>query len=393
MASEPVASARVSPMNMKAVLASAFGIEFVISIIRPLVSQYAASLGADTLGVGLIASTYAIFPLLVAVHVGRVTDLVGSRIPAVLGATGMAGALGLPFLFDALWSLYLSQAVVGISHLLAVVAMQNVVGRGSTPETRDHRFALFSLAVSSGAFLGPILGGYIADHLSFASAYLSASLLGVPVVLLTLLLPSTGKGQIAAPQRHDGNSLALLKIPRLRIAMLTSALVLYSRDIFVVYFPLYAMQAGLSSTTIGWLIGIQALSVVAVRFFLGRLTAAVGRQRVLVGSIVLAGASFLVIPASAEIILLALLSALMGLGLGCGQPLSMSTAYTAAPKFRTAEVLGLRLASNRLSQLVAPLLFGVTGAWLGLLSVFYLSGAFLLGGAALTYRSEKNTRD
>jgi MFS family permease len=101
-------------------------------------------------------------------------------------------------------------------------------------------------------------------------------------------------------------------------------------------------------------------------------------------SILTAGFAFLLIPFTWHTWLLGVLSICMGIGLGCGQPLSMTTAYYASPKARTGEVLGLRLASNRLSQLLAPLAFGLVGQAAGLIFVFYISGAFLIGGAFLT---------
>lgn len=42
------------------------------------------------------------------------------------------------------------------------------------------------------------------------------------------------------------------------------------------------------------------------------------------------------------------------------------------------------MASNRLSQLIAPLFFGLVGSWTGHSSVFLLSSTFLIGGAYLT---------
>ncbi|MDF9839410.1 MULTISPECIES: hypothetical protein [unclassified Paenibacillus] len=51
-------------------------------------------------------------------------------------------------------------------------------------------------------------------------------------------------------------------------------------------------------------------------------------------------------------------SVLTGLGLGCGQPISMFVAYQSSPASRTGEVLGL-------------------------ITVFYASSVFLLGGTLL----------
>jgi len=194
-----------------------------------------------------------------------------------------------------------------------------------------------------------------------------------------LLIPSglgAAKGKAA---ESAGNSFTLLRSPLLRKALAISALVLYSRDIYVAYFPLYASHLGISDSTIGWIVAIQGLAMVPVRLFLARLTEVAGRDEVLLFSIITAGVSFLLIPFVKSASLLLLLSAIMGVGLGCGQPLSLTTTYHVSPKERTGEVLGLRLASNRLSQLIAPLFFGVVGSWGGLAAVFYISGHFCSG--------------
>ena len=47
--------------------------------------------------------------------------------------------------------------------------------------------------------------------------------------------------------------------------------------------------------------------------------------------------------------------------------------------------------TNRLSQFIAPVFFGAVGGWVGIVSVFYVSGAFLIGGA-FVMRPRKNRR-
>jgi MFS family permease len=262
--------------------------------------------------------------------------------------------------------------------------MQNVLGKAATKENRDHYFSVFSTVVAFASFIGPVLGGTLAEHVSYASVFMVSVAISVIPIGCSLLIPAmVGQKKEKAPD-DAGNSFTLLKIPLLRKALATSALVLYSRDIYVAYFPLYASHLGISDSSIGWIIAIQGLAMVPVRLFLAKLAEVAGRDKVLLFSILTAGISFLLIPFVSNMVLLLILSAIMGVGLGCGQPLSLTTTYNASPKTRTGEVLGLRLASNRLSQLIAPLFFGVIGSWGGLVAVFYISGAFLLGGAFLT---------
>lgn len=370
-------------MILRNVLCITFGFQIMIFASRPIMTLFASHLGAGTFQVGILAATFAFFPLLFAIHAGKIADYFGDRIPLFLSNIGCAVGLALPFLFPNLWSLFLSQAIVGVSHVFINVCLQNVLGKAATKENRDHYFSVFSTVVALASFIGPVIGGYMSEHISYASVFLVSVAISVIPIGFSLLLPKLAVQKKEAA-KEAGHSFTLLKIPLLRKALATSALVLYSRDIFVAYFPLYGSNLGISDSMIGWIVAIQGLAMVPVRLFLAQLAEKAGRDKVLLFSIITAGLSFMLFPFVENAWILLVLSAVMGVGLGCGQPLSLTTTYNASPKARTGEVLGLRLASNRLSQLIAPLFFGVVGSFGGLVAVFYVSGAFLLGGAFLT---------
>src|SRR3954471_13315449 len=61
-----------------------------------VVSLYALDLGAGAAQVGILAALFAVFPLLLAVHVGRISDRYGVRLPLAAGGIAMAGGLLLP---------------------------------------------------------------------------------------------------------------------------------------------------------------------------------------------------------------------------------------------------------------------------------------------------------
>lgn len=374
-------------MVLRTVIIIIFGFQMILNITRPIITLFASELGAETLEIGMLTAAYAFFPLLIAIYAGKIADKVGDRLPVLLGMVGVALGMLLPFLFPAMWSLYISQVIVGISHVFVVLSLQNVLGNWAPPEKRDHYYGIFSTAVSLAAVIGPVTGGYLVQYFSYASAFLVSLLISLVPIAVSLSIPYS--------QRVSGNnkisltaSLSLLRISVLRTALISSALVLYSRDIFVAYFPLYAKDLGISASAIGWILSIQGLTMVIVRIYLARLVNTYGREQVLIASILIAGFSFMLVPFTSEVIFLGLWSAIMGFGLGCGQPLSMTTTYNASPKSRTGEVLGLRLTTNRLSQLIAPVVFGLVGTWVGVISVFFLSGAFLVGGTMVIRRKQ-----
>ncbi|MBP1932128.1 MFS transporter [Ammoniphilus resinae] len=366
------------------------GFQTMIYMTRPIISLYASDLGAGTLNIGLLTAAYSFLPLFLAIHAGKVADRIGDRLPVLFGSLGLFIGLAFPFLFASLWALYLSQAIIGISYIFVNISLQNVLGHATTPQTRDHHFGIFSMMVAVAGVIGPVIGGYISEHFSHQAVFMVAIILGLLPLLVAFRLPNSPRQKVVAGGKSEqaagsGSSpFTLLKLPLLRSALISSALVLYSRDIFIAYFPLYASQMGVSTSAIGWILAVQGMAMVAVRFFLGRITESFDRNQILLTSILIAGVSFLVFPVTNQVFLFGVLSALMGAGLGCGQPLSMTTTYNASPASRTGEVLGLRLATNRLSQFIAPMFFGLIGSWVGLVSIFYLSGSFLIGGAFLS---------
>jgi MFS family permease len=370
-------------MLLRNVILIALGFHIMLNLTRPVLSLYASQLGAGTAEIGMLTAAYAFFPLVLAIHIGKITDFLGDRIPSVLGSIGLTVGVAFPFIFPHMWSLYVSQAIVGISQIFINISLQNVIGNAATEKNRDHYFSMFSMTVALGGVIGPVSGGYLAEHFSYPLVFLVSTVIGFVPVAFSFLLPHLPAAK-EKTEPEKGSAFQLLKLPLLRKALFTSALALYSRDIFVIYFPLFANESGMSASVIGWIITVQGIAMVSVRFFLSRLTAKAGRDRVLLASILAAGIAFLLVPLSGNALLMGVICALMGAGLGCGQPLSMSITYNASPKTRTGEVLGLRLASNRLSQLLAPLFFGLVGSWAGLASVFFVSGTFLIGGAYLS---------
>ncbi|MFT4415446.1 MFS transporter [Fredinandcohnia humi] len=351
----------------------------VMNMTRAIISLYATELGASTFDIGMLTAVYAFFPLIFAIHAGRIADKVGDRLPVFLGLIGIAVGMAIPSYFPSLLALYISQLVVGIAAIFITVSLQNILGNVSTENNRDRYYSYFGMSVALGAMVGPVVAGYMGEHISFSSVFfVSIFIMTIPIIV-SLYIPVIRKqGEIKKISLTS--SVGLLKMPILRKALIASALVLYSKDIFIAYFPLFAMEHGISTSMIGWIIAIQGFAIILVRLLLPALTAQLGRDRVLITSIFMAGISFLIVPFTGNVVLLGALSGLMGFGLGCGQPLSMTTTYNASPKSRTGEVLGLRLASNRLSQLIAPIFFGLVGAWAGVLSVFFISGTFLIGG-------------
>jgi hypothetical protein len=98
----------------------------------------------------------------------------------------------------------------------------------------------------------------------------------------------------------------------------------------------------------------------------------------------MAGVTYLAFPMVGNPFVLGLMSFVLGLGLGSGQPLSIILTYNDSPPGRAGEALGLRLAVNKLTQIAVPLAFGSLGTAAGVFPVFWANALLLLIGGYLS---------
>ena len=101
------------------------------------VSLAALQLGANSFMVGVLAALYAVFPLLLAVYAGRISDRIGVRYPILLGSIGITAGLVLPALHEGLLTLFLCPTLIGLGHIFFHVSIHNAVGSiGGAAERR-----------------------------------------------------------------------------------------------------------------------------------------------------------------------------------------------------------------------------------------------------------------
>ncbi|TFJ89934.1 MFS transporter [Lentibacillus salicampi] len=96
--------------------------------------------------------------------------------------------------------------------------------------------------------------------------------------------------------------------------------------------------------------------------------------------------------AAANTTLLIVLSFVLGIGLGIGQPLSIATTVESLPNNKIGEGLGLRLTINRLTQLLTPISMGGVATIVGFGGVFYSTGAIVVVGI-LGFIFPRNLKD
>lgn len=357
---------------------------------KMLVALYAIDLHATPFAIGLLISMYAFFPLMLAVYAGRVSDRIGVRWPMVLGTFGVSASLLLPASFPSMSILYVSAVLTGIANIFFHVSAHNLVGSLGEAHERTSNFGTFSLGAAVSGFLGPMLVGFMVDRAGYSLTYYwlaaIAFIPGVVLLCYSRFIPAKVK---STQEVQTGGLKELVKNRPLRSTLITSGLIITGIDLFNFYMPIYSRSIGLTASVIGVIIGMQAAAAFAVRLWMPWLVKCHGEKRVLIWSLVLAGATYFLFPAFQQPVILASISFLLGLALGCGQPLSIILTYNYSPPGRVGEALGLRLSVNKFTQIAVPLVFGSLGSAFGVYPIFWANGIFLLLGGYITAKQDK----
>jgi MFS family permease len=361
---------------------------------RVLMTLFAVELGAGPFETGMLFAFYGLFPFLLAISAGRIADRLGNHALMYAGFAGFASTLPLPALFPSLPMLFVAASLVGFTSMLFIVATQNLVGVLSQSARRTRNYSYYSLGDAAGNVAGPVLVGFTIDGYSHAVAYYVLA----AIAAACLALFHFGRNEIpvraggdAAPK--SGGSADLLRLPALRNALITNGIVMTGIDLYNIYLPLYTSGIGLSASAIGLIVGAFGAAGFVVRILIPPVTGRWGERAMIAAALALSCVAFVAIPLTENPWLLGAASFVAGLGLGCGQPLSMILSFNAAPQGRSAEAIAMRLAVSYGAHVMIPPVFGALGTALGLAPVFWTCAMLMGGGAALNRKSATSRLD
>ena len=334
-------------------------------------SLYALKLGANTLAVGMVAATFSLLPMLLAVPAGRLVDRFGGRWPMMFGAAG--GALGtlVPYFVPGISALYIAGTMCGLAMIFFNLSTQNLVGLLSTPTNRTRHFSNYTLTMSASSLLGPVIGGFSIDHTDHATTCLLLAML--PLVPLTML-GIKGGALPGGTRQAEKTSGGWFFIPVLLAGI----------NLYQVYMPVYAHTLGFSASAIGMVLAMNSGAAFVARFFLPWLIENLGEARLLASAFFFGAVNLALIPFFDGALMLGLISFVFGLGMGCGQPVVIMLMFSNSKDGRSGEALGLKFAVNQLTKLVSPLVFGAIATGLGLSAMFWINAAVMTGGGFLS---------
>jgi predicted MFS family arabinose efflux permease len=352
---------------------------------RVAVSLHALELRANQFAIGVVIALYALCPMLLAIVIGRLADRVPARRLVILGSAIMTAALLLPPLFPGIAALCAAAFVLGLAHQVFSLPLEALVGGIGGAEKRARNYALITMGWSAANFLGPVMAGFSIDYIGQLQVYLVLAAFTLAPILMLAFKPDLLPKAVATHAGTDarGSVLDLWRMPSLRITIIAAGIVGSAQDLFQFYMPIYGHAIELSASAIGTILGVSSLAAFVIRAIIPFLMKKLTEAQILTSAVFIAAFAFTLIPFFVNAYALAAIAFLLGLGVGCAMPMTMSLLYVLAPANRLAEAFGLHKTVRNATHLVVPIVFGSVGAAFGFATVFFSNSALLAAGGFL----------
>jgi predicted MFS family arabinose efflux permease len=353
------------------------------TMVLTLVPLFGLQLGASAGLIGLLTASIAFFPLLFAIRTGSLVDRLGAGRVLVFASLVLLVSPIAVVVSPSIPALFVTQIVVGIANLFAVVAGQAFTASLAAGRKREGNFGWYTTFVSAGQVVGPIAAGVTADAIGFVPAFaLSGAVALVSVGSAWWLSRLPVSPSIQEAQEGGAHELrrayALMAHRGVQFAMIVTFIVAFSQGAFTAFFPVILENAGYAAGSIGALLSLRAAVSMVLRPMLPWITGLLRDKRTaLKVMLALMAGTFVALGLDQSLFTAVAVSLVMGLWWGVSPPLSIVMVVDGALENERGFALGVRLMANRLAQFVGPLSLGVVADLLTVRSGFYVGGGFV----------------
>lgn len=372
------------------------GVFFAITgMAAPFFTLYAAEMDASTLAIGLIVTSRALLPIIIAMPTGQLIDSIGPMKMLQVGTVLLLISLLNTIFATSVPMLTISQLFMGACIIIMATALQVLVSTGDR-DTRNKAITTYSMWMSGGGMLGPLIGGLLASCFTvpaegYRFTFIASAVATTAFMLLLACLsrryphPVPEDGEIRSILSFRGvtasyrHGIGLTAYRPVQFGLVGTFVIMYIQALYSGFLPVYLDQFGYSAFHIAAILSWQGLAGMLSRFVIKTLMRRFPLERILTGAGLLAAICVVLTPVAApNAVLTYLLMFILGAAAGVNLPVSMMIMVDAVGESQHGKLMGLRLLVNRFSQTISPALFGVLGSFVGLTTAFLAGGAVLV---------------
>lgn len=376
-------------VNLISVWFGCFFTGLAISQILPFLPLYISQLGvtsheALSMWSGLTFSVTFLISAIVSPMWGSLADRKGRKLMLLRASLGMAIAILLQAFATNVWQLFLLRGVMGLTSGYIPNAMALVASQ--VPRERSGwALSTLSTAQISGVIGGPLMGGFIADHVGLRAVFCITAALLVVSFLVTLFLIKEGvRPTVKKSERLSGKAVfASLSHPALVISLFFTTMVIQLCNgsigpilaLFIKSMVPDSSNIAFLSKLIASVPGISAL-ISAPR--LGKLGDRIGTERILMATLIFAVVLFFAMSWVTTPLQLGVLRFLLGFADGAMLPAVQTLLVKYSSDQITGRIFGYNQSFMYLGNVAGPLMGATVSAMAGFRWVFIATASIVL---------------
>lgn len=376
-------------VNIISVWFGCFFTGLAISQILPFLPLYVAQLGvtsheALSMWSGLTFSVTFLVSAIVSPMWGSLADRKGRKLMLLRASLGMAIAILLQAFATNVWQLFFLRAIMGLTSGYIPNAMALVASQ--VPRERSGwALSTLSTAQISGVICGPLMGGFLADHLGLRTVFLVTALLLMISFLVTLLLIKEGVRPAGSKaQRLSGKAVfASLPYPGLVISLFITTMVIQLCNgsispILALFIKALSPQSDNIAFLSGMIAAVPGVSALISAPRLGKLGDRIGTARVLMATLIFAVVLFFAMSFVTSPTQLAVLRFLLGFADGAMLPAVQTLLVKYSSDQVTGRIFGYNQSFMYLGNVLGPLMGAGISAMAGYRWVFIATALVVL---------------
>lgn len=376
-------------INLISVWFGCFFTGLAISQILPFLPLYVAQLGvtsheALSLWSGLTFSITFLVSAIVSPMWGSLADRKGRKLMLLRASAGMAVAILLQAFASNVWQLFLLRGLMGLTSGYIPNAMALVASQ--VPRDRSGwALSTLSTAQISGVIAGPLLGGFMADHLGLRTVFLvTAGLLLVSFTVTLLLIHEGARPTREKSERLNGKAVfATLPYPKLIISLFVTTMVIQLCNgsvgpILALFIKDMAPDSNNIAFMSGLIAAVPGISALISAPRLGRLGDRIGTAHILVATLSVAVVLFFAMSFVTSPVQLATLRFLLGFADGAMLPAVQTLLVRNVSEQVTGRIFGYNQSFMYLGNVAGPLMGAGVSALAGYRWVFIATALVVL---------------
>ena len=360
-------------------------VQMATALIRITTSYRAIELNLPIVWLGVIAAVFALFPIGIAVAVGRFIDRGHDALTSWIGAViFLVATIGFAA-FASPAALLIATAAMGAGHLCLMASQQMLCVRAAGPRGMERVFGNYMVAGAIGQGAGPYLVGWIGGAATVPPTQI-LFIIGAAIAAVSLAVILTMRPHRKPPHLAIATGLvpvrALLRTPGLVSVIAAGIVVVASSDIIVIYVPLLGAERKIDVSDIGLLLTLRAAASMLARLFYPRMVEAAGRFPLMIASTFACAATFLALAAALPLLWMCVIMLGMGFSFGLATTLSITIVVDMTTANARGTANSLRIMGNRLGQFVLPVGAGLAAAAAGISGLLLICAAAIAASAA-----------